>query len=105
VVDREKREFGAWWLWVLLLVVITVPVFFGLRSAGILTRTIVEREVFEHSFQYSEARKVEIATYEASLAELQALLDSGTLTEEMAAGVAAQMAAIRIQLRVARSRQ
>ncbi len=104
MIDGDKREFGSWWLWILLLMVISVPVFFGLNSAGIFTRTIVEREVFENSFQYSEARKVEIATFEATLAELEALLNSGTLNDRATAGVVAQMAAIRIQLRVARSR-
>lgn len=60
--DSEKREFGAWWVWVLALFVLTIVVLAGLNYAGIFGRTVVERKVFEHSFQYSEARKAEIAT-------------------------------------------
>jgi hypothetical protein len=39
-----------------------------IQYLGVFGKTMVEREVFESSYQYSEARKSEIATYEAGQA-------------------------------------
>ena len=104
-VDPEKKEFGKWWMWVLFLVVVTVLVIFAFGSLGIFTQTVVERKVFEQSFQYSEARKLEIATYEAQLAELRGKLSNPNLDAGTRANIDAQIMAIQIQLNTARRRQ
>lgn len=93
--DREKKEFGAWWIWVLGLVALTVVVAGGLNVAGVF----VERKVFEQSYQHSTARKAEVATYEAQLAELSSQLSRGVVNEEQ---IRSQMAAIRIRLAAAK---
>lgn len=101
--DSEKKEFGGWWMWILLLTVATMIVIGVLHAFGMIGGTIVERKVFENSFQYSEARKAEIATYEASLAEIQQKLN-GQLDESTRQNLEAQKSALRIRLSVARSK-
>lgn len=100
--EKEKKYFAGWWMWVFALLVLTGIVIFGLKSVGLIGRTIVERKVFENSFQYSEARKTEIATFEAQLAEIDRKLVSN-LDENTRANLEAQAAAIRIHLNVARN--
>lgn len=96
--EQGKKYFAGWWFWVLLLVVATTFVFGGLRIAGV----IGERVIFEQSFQYKEARKTEIATFEAQLAEIDRKLSYASLDENVRVNLEAQAAAIRIQLNVAR---
>lgn len=103
--DSEKKEFARWWLWVLLLVVLSALVFGGLHYAGVLGHTVVEREVFENSYQRSAGTKQQIATFEAELARLRARLNNPNLSEGTRAEIEAQIAAIEIQLDAARRRQ
>jgi hypothetical protein len=98
--ESEKSYFGGWWVWVSMLIMVTMIAFWGLRAVGLIGKTIVEREVFEQSYQYSEARKSEIAMFEAQLAEIDRRLMSDSTNE----GLHAQAAAIRIQLATARSK-
>ena len=100
--DPEKRELGQWWMWVLLLLVITFIVFGALNYLGIIGQTHVEREVFRNSFQYSEGQKQRIATFEAQLAKLKADLLNPKLDEGDKANINAQIAAIQIQLDAAK---
>ncbi len=83
-------------------VVILSAIGFGLNSLGLFGRTVVERKVFENSFQYTEARKSEIATYEAQLAEIDGKLANPNLNADTRANLEAQKSAINIQLSVAR---
>lgn len=102
---REMRREGRrWWAWGLGLLVITVVVLSVLGYFGIVGRTIVERKVFERSFQYSEARKTEIATFEAQLTEIERKLAAPSTVEATRTNLEAQAAAIRILLRVAREK-
>ncbi|MBV5346777.1 hypothetical protein JZU46_00935 [bacterium] len=103
-IDKEKKEFGAWWMWLLCLVIVTSIAFGFLNSVGLIGRTIVEREVFTRSQQYTEARKTEIATFEAQLVEIERLLRNPTTTPDMKANLEASAAGLRVQLSVARSK-
>ena len=103
--DKDKKEFGKWWMWILLLGIITIIVLSFLSYFGIVGRTIIERKVFENSFQYSESVKSSIATFEAQLSEIDHKLSSTTLDAETRTNLEAQASAIRIQLSVARSKQ
>lgn len=102
--DQDKRYFAGWWFWLLGLIIVGSIAMWALHAAGIIGTTVVEREVFERSFQYSEARKAEIATYEAQLAEIEEKLASTTISQETRDDLEAQRSAIRIRLRVAKQR-
>lgn len=102
--EKEKKIFAAWWFWILLLVVISSIIIGGLNYAGIIGRTIVEREVFEQSYQRSESLRTEVATYEAQLAEIRHKLSSD-IDSQTRTNLEAQASSIRVLLRVARSKQ
>jgi len=104
-ISSDKREVGGWWMWFLLLIAISGVALFMLNSMGLVGKTIIERKVFENSFQYSEARKSEIALFEAQLAEIDRKLMSRDLDENTRVNLEAQAASVRIHLSVARSKQ
>ncbi len=99
MVNKDKKEFGKWWLWVLCLIVLSTVVFMFLNFAGV----VGERIVFKNSFQYHEARSTEIATFQAQLAEIQRQLN-GNLTPEIRTNLEAQAAGLRVRLETARSK-
>lgn len=76
---RQVAKETSWTFWrflpitVVALVVITV-VFFGLRSFGLIGSTIVERKVFEESFQYKEGMAQRAAILQANIVEVDVLL-------------------------------
>ncbi len=74
--DAEKKEFGLWWLWVLLLVAISIGVMAMMGYFGKYTGTIIERKVFEESYQRSEGLKSQLMTWEAQLASINSQLVS-----------------------------
>ena len=100
MMDKDKKEFGSWWMWVLLLTVLSLVILAGLRYAGV----VGERVIFTNSYQYTEARKTEIAIFEAQLVEINTKLRSDILEANLRTNLEAQAAAIRIQLNAARSR-
>lgn len=102
--DAEKREVGGWWMWILGLVVVTVLVFTGLSYAGIIGRTVVEREVFDESYQKVAGDEQRIATFEAQKAEIEGRLNNPELDETTRANLEAQLSAINIQLDAANRR-
>jgi hypothetical protein len=102
--EQEKKYLGGWWVWICILLVGTVIVFSLLRYAGLIGGTIVERKVFENSFQYSEARKSEVATFQAQLVEIDRKLSNPEIDANTRSNLEAQASALRIQLSVARSK-
>jgi len=101
---EERRGVKKWWILILGLFIVTGVIFTGLRYVGLIGSTIVEREVFKNSFQYKEARKSEIATYNAQLAEIDRKLSMSSLDSNTRANMEAQAASIRILLATARSK-
>ena len=96
---REARKEGTrWWAWGLGLLVITMIVLGLVNVIGQGGRTLGERLIFKHSFQYSEAREREFTVYEAQLAEIESRL-MGTLDIDTRQNLEAQASAIRISLR------
>ena len=89
----------------LLLIILTIlwAAGFFLHSIGYFGQTIVERKIFENSYQYTEAKKTEIATFEAQLAEIEYKLNSN-IDEQTRINLEAQKAALKINLNVARSK-
>jgi hypothetical protein len=100
----ERREGLKWLFWGLGICVILGILLWVLSSAGLIGRTVVEREVFERSFQYSEATKRQIATYEAQIEEINVQLASPDLDTRTRQNLNAQRSAIRIQLKAAQER-
>lgn len=103
--DSEKKLVGGWWMWILLLLTVSGIVLTGLSYVGLIGRTVVERKVFENSFQYSEARKAEVATYQATLSEIERKLATSKIDEGTRANLEAQASGLRIQLSTARAKQ
>lgn len=97
--DREKKEFGKWFMWILCLLVVAIIVFGGLNFLGVFS----ERIVFKNSFQYKEARNTAIVTYQAQLAEINRLL-SGTMPQQTRNDLEAQAASLRILIQAERSK-
>jgi hypothetical protein len=103
--DQDKKDFGSWWVWILALVILSVVALTALNYAGVIGKTIVEREVFEQSYQYTAGQKQKIATFQAQMAEIERQLASPDLDGQTRTNLEAQAASIRIQLNAARSTQ
>ena len=106
VVFREARWTFFRGLPLFVTVIILLSVFgFGLRSIGFLGSTVVERKIFEHSYQRSEGLKTRIATDEAVLAEIEQKLTNPKLDPDTRANLEAQASAARIRIATARRMQ
>ena len=95
--DPEKKEFGKWWLWVLLLVVISGVALAITSYAGKVTGTVVERTVFEQSYQKQAGDSKRIRTWRAQLAQINSRL-AGELEPHTRSELESQAAMLRIQL-------
>lgn len=93
---NDMKDFSAWWMLIVLMIVISFPVFFALDSFGLIGRTIVEREVFERSYQRQEAQKTKQNTIAAQLAEIDALLSNPEIQPREKAELEAKARALRI---------
>lgn len=102
--EAEKKYFGGWFVWILVLLVMATVVFTALGGVGLITKTVLHREVLVRSHQYKEARSTEIATFEATLAEIDRQLMNSDLSEKERADLEGQAASTRIMLRTARSK-
>lgn len=94
----EKKSMTGWWIFFLVLFVVTGAVLGATGMIGRIVNVVVEREVFERSFQYQESKSEQVATYQAQMAELEGKLLNPNLNEGDRANINAQLAAIRIQL-------
>ena len=86
-------------------VLILASFFFGLRAIGLIGSTAVEREVFEQSYQRSEALRSQIATDEAVLAEIARKLANPNLDDDTRHNLEAQASAARMRIATAKGRQ
>lgn len=100
--EQEKKYFAGWFWWVAMMMILLSIILAGLGYLGMFGKTVVERKVFENSFQYSEARKSEIATFEVQLAEIKGKLSNQQLSQSTRTNLEAQASALRIQLNIAR---
>ena len=94
----EKTCFAGWWFFVLGLLIISGLVFVGLNYLGIIGETIVERKVFENSYQKYEADKTARTTYRAQLSNLRARLNNPDLDNQTKSEIQAQIDSINILL-------
>lgn len=101
-IDPEKKQFGAWWMWVVGLMAITIVIGTVLQHAGVFGRTVVEREVFENSYQYTAAQKEKISIIEAQLEEIRVKLSDQSLDESTRKNLESQQSVLRVRLRAAK---
>lgn len=78
---------------------------FGLNSLGLFGKTVVERKVFENSYQRSESIKSQIATDEAALAEISRQLANPALDDSTRYNLEAQAMAARVRIAAAKGKQ
>ncbi len=97
----EKKSFLGWWIFLLVLLIVMMGIFGATGVIGRIVNVVVEREVFERSFQYQEGKSDQIATYRAQMAELEGHLANPELSAGGRANIEAQLSAIRIQLNTA----
>ena len=95
--NREKKEYGSWWVWITVLIIGTVIIFTALSYVGIIGETIVERKVFENSYQKRAADEDALTTYDAQISLLRRKLNnSSDLSPEERNNLQAQIDAISI---------
>jgi len=92
--EQYKKYFGGWFVWIVFLFIITGIIFIGLSYFGIIGKTIVERKVFENSYQKQEADKTASTVYDSQLSMLRARLNNPSLTPGNRAEILAQIDAI-----------
>ena len=97
--DKDKKDLGKWWIWILFLVLVTVGIFTALKPAGMWW----ERQVFVESHQYKEARSSELAAFQAQLAQIQIQLITET-DENVINNLRSQQAMLNVQIQTARAR-
>lgn len=93
-----KKEGCGWFAIGLVIFLVLMVVLSATGIAGRIINVVVEREVFERSFQYQESKSEQIATYQAQMAELESKLADSNLSDSAKSDIRAQLAAIRIQL-------
>jgi hypothetical protein len=96
--DKEKKEFSKWWILVLCLVVSSSVILTVLNYVGVIGRTVVEREVFENSYQYTSGQRARANMMNAQLTEIGIQLSNTELDQTTRKNLEAQAAAIRVQL-------
>jgi len=105
-VEREARwTFGRFLPLFLMVVILLAVIGFGLHSLGLFGSTVVERKVFENSYQRSESIKSQIATDEANLAEIKRKLENPNLDPNTRHNLEAQATAARVRIAAAKGRQ
>ena len=82
-------------------IIVLALLLFALNYFGI----VGQRIIFENSFQYQQARDLEITTYEAQLAEIDVQLRRTDLTEGTRSNLEAQASGLRILIDAAKGRQ
>ena len=100
----ESWSVTKWIAFIIIVIVIFATLFFVLDSAGLFGRTVVERKVFENSYQYQAGAKEQIAIMEAQLAEINAQLANPNLDDETKADLRAQRSALKIRLNAAKEK-
>jgi hypothetical protein len=103
--NKERKEFGKWWLYVLMLVGVSIAALGVLNYAGLFGKTFVERKVFENSYQYTEGQRARVNILRAQQVEIERQLRNKKLDGTTRSNLESQAAAIRVQLGAARSQR
>ncbi len=92
------------WIGIPIIVVLSV-IFFALGGLGYFGKTVIERKVFENSYQRSEAIKSQIATDMAVVAQIQEHLKNQNLDLDTRNALKAQLAAAKLRINIAKNRR
>ena len=95
--EKEKKYFGGWWVWVLFLSIITLAILFAFSSGALFLGKKVERAVLVNSHQYIEGMEQRGAIMQANLAEAQARLAAES-DPEVKANIQSQISVLKAQL-------
>lgn len=98
--EYEKKYFAGWWLWIVLLLVITGGIFAALKPFGMWW----DRQVMLESHQYKEARNTELMAYQAQLAEINSRL-SREKDENVRNDLLSQKSMLNQQISIAQQRK
>ncbi len=96
--DTEKKEFGKWWIWILLLIIVSISALSVTGYMGKWFGVTMEREIFESSYQKTAADSAKAKAYKAQLAQINVKLNSDTLDSSTRTNLEAQKAMIEVQL-------
>ena len=78
--DSDKKEVGKWVVWIIVLFIGVVIVFSLINYVGLGVSTVVERKVFEQSYQKQAADSDAISAYDAQLTILRRRLRASDIT-------------------------
>ena len=98
MIEKEKREFGGWWIWITLLIIASVVMIGVVNVGGIFGKTVAERVIFEHSYQKSAADKAKFKTFSAQKSLIEGKLRSDSLSADQRNNLQSQLDALNIQL-------
>lgn len=99
--SNEKKDFAKWWILVFVLMLISIVILTTFRYFGKFTSTVVERKVFEQSYQKQAGDKQRLSTYQAQLSAINSRLN-GALDDNTRQELLSQKAMLEIQIRSAR---
>lgn len=80
---EEKKIITSWWFYFLGLILITIIVGSFMKYFGMIGKTVVERVVFENSYQRSETMKSREMGYLVQLSQVNSMLATETDPEKI----------------------
>jgi len=95
--NEERKEFVKWSMLALFVTVITLIVFAALSYSGKYTGTVVERKVFEQSYQKQAGDDARMRAYRAQLAMINNKIYTET-DEQILNDLRAQKAMLEVQI-------
>jgi len=94
--EQEKKYVAGWVLWLFLIFTIIGVITTFLSYGGLFTKTIIENEVFEHSYQKQAGDKEAKRNFNAQAVILKQELENPNLTEQESNNIKAELKAISI---------
>jgi hypothetical protein len=103
--EVKKSRVARWWIFGLVLMVLTATVLAILNAGGLIFQTEVERRTFERSYQYRAGQQQQNAIMQAQLTEIEQQLLDPKLDPQTRHQLRAQAAAIRVRLNASTRRR
>lgn len=95
----DKIDITKWWLFLVFLIILAMVIFGMINYTNLFVGTIIERKVFEQSYQKKEADKTALTTYKAQLSNLKSKLRNPELNENSRYEIEAQIESIEILIK------